>query len=167
MMSAGLITHAVLIALMLGVAIIDWRLMIIPDAINAAILAVGLTASFGFGQVSPVSAGAAMVLGGGLLLGVQAAFRARRGCEGLGTGDVKLMAAGGTWTGIEGLAPSLLIACLCALACLGCLRAAGIGFGREGRIPFGPFLGLGIVVSAVVPPGLGASWLDLLAWPPG
>lgn len=43
------------------------------------------------------------------------AWQARRGEDGIGLGDAKLLAAAGTWLGGWALAPIILIGSLCAL----------------------------------------------------
>ncbi|MDR7039566.1 leader peptidase (prepilin peptidase)/N-methyltransferase [Methylobacterium sp. BE186] len=163
-MSLGPESGALLVLLLLAgaAAASDIRAMIIPDAVNLLILATGLGASLLLGTVEPASALAGALLGGGLLLGVRTAFRSRRGYHGLGLGDVKFVAAAGTWTGLEGLAPMLLLASLTALAYMGGRRLLDPGFDTGRRIPFGPFLALGTAGIAVLQIGTGTSVLDLI-----
>ncbi|MER2263867.1 A24 family peptidase [Methylobacterium oxalidis] len=164
MLSAHPEAGALLILLLLAgaAAASDIRAMIIPDAVNLLILVTGLGASVILGTVEPVSALAGALLGGGLLLGVRWAFRARRGYHGLGLGDVKFVTAAATWIGLEGLAPMLLLASLSALAYMGGRRLLDAGFDTGGRIPFGPFLALGTAAVAALQIGSGTSVLDLI-----
>ncbi|MEA1833479.1 A24 family peptidase [Methylobacterium durans] len=164
MLSAAPEAGALLVLLLLAAtaAAVDIRAMIIPDAVNLMILVTGLSASLLLGTVEPASALAGALLGGGLLLGVRAAFRSRRGYHGLGLGDVKFVAAAGTWTGLEGLAPMLLAASLTALAYMGARRLLDPGFDTGRRIPFGPFLALGTAAVAALQIGSGTSVLDLI-----
>lgn len=152
-----------ILALLVGyAAIVDIRQFIIPDTVNVAIFSTGLTASFTIGHIEPLSAVLAVLLGGGILLAVQAGFRAYQGYDGLGTGDVKLVAAGATWTGLEGLAPTLLVACLMALAYISFRRILDAEFSTSARIPFGPFLAFGITVAAAPLMLNRTSWFELL-----
>jgi leader peptidase (prepilin peptidase)/N-methyltransferase len=70
-----------------------------------------------------------------------------RSYQGLGLGDVKLLAASGVWVGIAGVPVQLLVASLTALAAAGCLHIAGRTVTRQTRLPFGPFLALGLLVT--------------------
>jgi len=138
-----LIAPGVLLLLMLYVAVVDIKFMIIPDAVNAAIFLTGMAASLSLGIVNPLSALFACILGGGFLALIQVGFRAYRGYDGLGRGDVKFVAAAATWTGLEGVAPALLIASVSALAFVGGRQVLDRGLDMRRRIPFGPFLALG------------------------
>jgi leader peptidase (prepilin peptidase)/N-methyltransferase len=146
------ITHVaalgVLVALALLVAVIDIRSLIIPDGLNGAIFVTGLAASFLLGVVDPRSALLASAVAAALLALVQMLFRASRGYDGLGWGDVKFVAAAATWTGLEGFAPALLAASISALLCVLAMQTAAGSFDRYRRIPFGPFLALGTTVVA-------------------
>ena len=162
MTSADATALGILVLLVGRAAVVDIRRLIIPDTVNLAIFATGLAASLALGRVALVSALAAALLGGGTFLAVQAGFRAYRGFDGLGTGDVKFIAAGATWTGLEGLAPTLLVASLLALGYVGCRRSWHAGFDLGARIPFGPFLAVGVAVAAAAPICTGGSWFDLI-----
>jgi leader peptidase (prepilin peptidase)/N-methyltransferase len=143
-------------------AAVDIKSMIIPDAINLAIFGTGLTACFVLRFIEPVSALCGAILGGGLLLLVQVAFRAYRGSDGLGLGDVKFVAATASWTGAEGLPVALLAACAAALAYVIARRSFDTEFDSGRRIPFGPFLAFGAVAVATAQIWMGMSWVDFL-----
>src|SRR3712207_244342 len=96
--TASLAAVAVLCALTSYAAAVDIRSMRIPDRVNLAIFLTGLAASSVLGVVDLVSALAGAAVGGGCLLAVRQAFRSWRGYDGLGLGDVKFVAAAGTWT---------------------------------------------------------------------
>lgn len=143
-----LVPIGVLTALAFVAAIIDIRHFIIPDIVSIAIFASGLAASLLGAGIEPISALAGAIAGGALMWAVQAGFRLYRGYDGLGFGDVKFVAAGGAWTGMEGLSVALVIASVLALVVV-----LGRGFARgdhdrNRRIPFGPPLAAGIVIVA-------------------
>ncbi len=74
-------------------------------------------------------------------------FFSLRKYQGLGLGDVKLLAASGIWIGIAGVPVQLLVASLSALTAAAILRLAGCGVGRKTSLPFGPFLVLGLLTA--------------------
>jgi leader peptidase (prepilin peptidase)/N-methyltransferase len=90
----------------------------------------------------------AAVAGGGLLL-VSLLYRALRGRDGLGLGDVKLIAGLAAWLSLAQLAPLLLLASLLGLAHAGVERWRETRAGSAGpvaagprRVPFGACLAL-------------------------
>ncbi len=88
-------------------------------------------------------------------------YRAWRGRDGLGFGDVKLMAAIGALVGWQGVPFVLLFASLAGIVfvVIRALLARG-HFAPTERLPFGPFLCLsGWMVWAASATGWGASWL--------
>jgi leader peptidase (prepilin peptidase) / N-methyltransferase len=92
------------------------------------------------------------------LYAVAWSFKRYRGYAGLGLGDAKLFAAAGAWVGLESLAPVLLIASLLALAAAAVAHLAGVAIDRKTRLPFGPFLALGIWTVWLMAPTPGLGW---------
>jgi leader peptidase (prepilin peptidase)/N-methyltransferase len=151
-----------LLALAGYATMVDLQSMIIPDGVNLAIFVAGTATCFLVGPIAPVSGIAASVMGGGLMLGLELGFRAYRGYDGLGRGDVKFVAAAATWTGAEGLPVALFVACIAALAYVLGRRSMSARHDVCERIPFGPFLALGVVSVATLQLWSGLSWIDLL-----
>ena len=91
----------------------------------------------------------AMVAAAGLLLGVRAIYKAVRGRQGMGLGDVKMMAMIaaflGFWPAMLALFVGVVSCAAWALLLLARRRASGAS-----RLPLGSFLALGGLVSAVV-----------------
>jgi leader peptidase (prepilin peptidase)/N-methyltransferase len=91
-------------------------------------------------------AGAA--IGYGAAFAVREIYRFARGRNGLGLGDVKLLAAAGAWISWDGLPSVLFIASVTALAA--CLilwlldLRPRLRLGSDERIPFGIFLAIGL-----------------------
>jgi leader peptidase (prepilin peptidase) / N-methyltransferase len=121
----------VVAACLTGVLVFDARYLVIPDLY---VLLLALVAIFEIGRLGWIQAGLGAMLGGGLLLGVRALFMRLRGVEGLGLGDVKLMAALGGLVG-----PERVLWIVIAAAILGAVWIAVAGKGEAGRIvaPFG------------------------------
>lgn len=139
---ATVVFGAILVALLVALAAIDLQRMILPDPLNALLAAAGLGHAFWFEQLPEAMLGA--VFAGFLLWAVAAGYRRWRAVEGLGLGDVKLAAAGATWTGVAGVGPMLLAATAsCALVLLASAAREGRIDARQ-RFPFGPFLAFGV-----------------------
>lgn len=135
--------------LTLAAATIDLRHRIIPDRVNLALLVVGAGASALRGPTlsqigASLTAAAAAFL---LLWSLRAAYARLRGRTGLGLGDVKFIAAAAAWTGLAGLALMILVASLSALAAVGLAVLAGRRLDGASRLPFAPFLALGLHVA--------------------
>jgi leader peptidase (prepilin peptidase)/N-methyltransferase len=148
---------ATLAGLMLAIAVIDHRRMIIPDELNALAFIVGLIAA-GAGADAPPAIAILQPLVRATLMfalffGFRAGYRALRGLEGMGFGDVKLAAAAGMWLDWASLPIAVEIAALSALAAALCARLRCDGFDPKARLPFGVFFA----------PAIWVCWL-LIAW---
>lgn len=133
--------------LTLPIAWIDWRRRIIPNGLNLALLAAGLGLAawqdpdFVWLRVGEVA------VAFGLFWGVRALHARLRGRIGLGLGDVKFLAAATAWTGLAGLPFILLVASLSALLVVVLAR-----LDARTRLPFGPFLALGLHAALFLTP---------------
>jgi len=135
---------------LLALALADLRFFRLPDTLTAALALLGLAlmlAGDGTGwplwQDRLVAALLGAFAGGGAFLALRLGYRRVAGREGMGLGDVKLMAGIGAGLGVAALP---LVALLAAVSALGvaALRAwrRGRGLRRAGRVPFGAFLAL-------------------------
>lgn len=97
-----------------------------------------------------------ILMGGGFLWGVAEAYRRVKKIEGMGFGDIKMMAMVGAFVGWRYAWLTILLGSLLgALVGAGYIYAAGKG--RRYELPFGSFLGAGAIASTL--------WgRDLLAW---
>jgi leader peptidase (prepilin peptidase) / N-methyltransferase len=129
---------------MLAIAVIDWRLFIIPDELNALALTLGLLA-VGFDDrgaklTLALDAATRAATMAALFFAFRLAYRRLRGREGMGLGDVKLASVAGIWLDW----PSLPIAVeIAALAALGCVLSrhiqARLALDPLSKLPFGAF----------------------------
>lgn len=120
---------------------IDLDHMIIPDVISLNGVAVGLILSMaGFIPGMSFKGSLIGILFGGVILYVPAVvYEKVRGSEGLGGGDIKLLAMIGAFTGIKGVVFVLFLSSLCGtVAAL--ISIAAKGSSAKTPIPFGPFL---------------------------
>lgn len=161
-MSAALLAGAVLPALLpallplpltLPASWIDLRRRIIPDALNLALLALGLgVAAWRDGVPGSGIALAEAACAYALFATLRALHARLSGRIGLGLGDVKFIAAAAAWTGLAGLPVLILAASLSALAVVAGLALAGREVGRATALPFGPFLALGLHAALAIGP---------------
>jgi leader peptidase (prepilin peptidase) / N-methyltransferase len=162
------------------VSVIDLDHGIIPDVISLPGILLGLTVSAVVpGGVGLWDAFAGTLLGGGLLWALAALYRRAAGIEGLGLGDVKLLAMIGAVLGWQSLPAVLLVASLAGsiggLALIASHRGRtrarrvlhALGPGALARhlrrtpLPFGPFLALGALAALYVPQlALPWSWVS-------
>jgi len=87
-----------------------------------------------------------VVAGGGLLWGVGEAFKRLRGIEGMGFGDVKMMAMVGAFLGAPMALFTIMLGSILG-SVIGLVFMGFTGKSRDYELPFGTFLGVaGIVV---------------------
>lgn len=132
----------VLGAAMLAITVYDARSFRIPDFISLPMIPAGLLATYflGANNAALIEHSAYPVIAAAALYGLNVAFRRIRGRDGLGLGDVKLIAVAGTWTG-PGVAVVILIAAVTAIALvLVSAYREGRTVTRDYAIPFGVFL---------------------------
>lgn len=132
--------------------VIDLRHRILPDRITLSGIAIGLGASVVL-PPGPVSAFAGALVGGGLLWAISEGYFRLRGREGLGFGDVKMLAMIGAFLGWELTLLTLFVASLAGSAAGVALIVSRRG-GMQSALPFGTFLAIGALVAAVVGDGL-------------
>ena len=141
-----------------AIALIDIRHGIIPDSLNISIAALGLlkVAAAG-GLAAGAEAVTEAVITGIVFLLLRRLYLAWRKIDGLGLGDVKLLAASALWVGIAGIPMMLLISALTALASMGGLHIAGQAMTRQTSLPFGPFLAIGLLITIAAQQWLGTT----------
>jgi leader peptidase (prepilin peptidase)/N-methyltransferase len=154
-----------LLALTLSAAIVDLRRMIIPNQINLALGLSGLLVAALSPSWDLADAFLGLSAAGLSAFALRLAYRQFRGFEGLGLGDVKFIAAGGAWTGLEDFPVFLLLAALCGLAYVALRAMLRRPLGKGERIPFGPCLASGLIAVAASRILTGTSIYDLLLSP--
>jgi leader peptidase (prepilin peptidase)/N-methyltransferase len=126
---------------LLALAWIDWRHLILPDALTLPLVLLGLGATVWLDPEALADHAAAAALAYLLFRLIAWTYRRLRGRDGLGEGDAKLMAAAGAWVGITALSSVLLGGALLTLlaAVISALRSGG-GLSTTVRLPLGPGL---------------------------
>ena len=113
----------------------------LPDILTLPLLLAGLADAASAGGDAFIERGIGAVFGFVCLIAVAALYRRARDREGIGRGDVKLLAAGGAWIGWSGLPAAVLIASACALPVAFMRAKSATG---DKRLAFGPFLAMGV-----------------------
>jgi leader peptidase (prepilin peptidase) / N-methyltransferase len=127
--------------------VIDLQHRILPNVITLPGIAAGFAASL-FLPPGWLSSLIGIVAGGGILFAIAEAYYRLRGIEGLGMGDVKMLAMIGAVLGWPLMLLTLIFASFAgSLVGVG-LMASGRG-GMQAALPFGTFLALGALVAAV------------------
>jgi leader peptidase (prepilin peptidase)/N-methyltransferase len=158
------------------VSVIDLDFGIIPDVVSLPGILLGLTASAWVpGGVGLWDAALGALLGGGLFWALAAGYQRLAGVEGLGLGDVKLLAMIGAVLGWQSLPAVMLIGSIAGSLGGIAVMLSGRGRARARRVlrrlgpgalarhlrrtplPFGPFLALGALAALYVP-GLALPW---------
>jgi leader peptidase (prepilin peptidase)/N-methyltransferase len=128
---------------LLLLAIIDWRVQLLPDVLTLPLLAAGLAASYALAPETWADHLIGGVAGFVVLAAVAFVYRRLRRREGLGLGDAKLLAALGAWVSWQGLPTVLLWGSMLGLVFALVRAGMGRGLRWSDRIPFGVFLAAG------------------------
>jgi leader peptidase (prepilin peptidase)/N-methyltransferase len=135
----------VFVAALVVITFIDLDHQIIPDVISLPGIVVGFLAALAIPWLPWLDSLLGILLGGGSLFLVAAVYQWLTGQEGMGGGDVKLLAMIGAFLGWKAVLPVIF---------LGSLAGSLVGVplmlikrsGGKLAIPFGPFLALGAVI---------------------
>ena len=155
LLAARLLLCAALIVLF----VTDLRYRLLPDAVTLSGIGAGLAAAV---VVEPAWWDALLgaAAGGGLLLAVARTYALLRGEEGLGMGDIKMLAMIGAFLGWQLTFVALLLATLLGSAVGIGMLALGLA-DRRYPLPFGSFLAVGAVAATMLGEPLIAWYLTL------
>lgn len=135
---------------LLVASFIDFAEYILPDPITLGGTAAALVCAPLFLGIPLFDSALGAILGSGLFWALQVGYRLLRKDEGMGTGDIKLMALLGALNGWQALPFTILAGALSALAAsLFYLRRTDAQ-GMKTAVPFGPFLTLGGLLAPLV-----------------
>lgn len=131
---------------------IDIRRRIIPDSLTLLVAAGGFLHLAQEGWPAFIAGVEAVVAVGAGLLCVKLCFKRLRGHEGLGLGDVKLLAASALWVGAFGISWMILVASVSGLVTFLVIRMLNPSLDRTARLPFGPHIALGLFIVVLLQP---------------
>ena len=153
-----------LAARLVAITFIDLDHQIIPDVISLPGIVVGFLCSFLLPWVSWSDSLLGILLGGGSLYLVAAGYSLLTGKEGMGGGDIKLLAMIGAFLGWKAILPivffSSVFGTLVGVPLMLVKRADG-----KLAIPFGPFLSAGAIVYLLWGPLIVRWYLDFFRTP--
>ena len=129
-------------ATLVTISFIDLDHKIIPDILSLPGIVAGWGASFFPWSVFWLDSLIGTMAGGGSLFLVAFIYERITGREGMGGGDIKLLAMIGAWMGWRPLPLIVLVSSLTG-AVIGAVFILFAGKGYRFKIPFGPFLSLG------------------------
>jgi len=133
------------IATLIVVAFIDLDHRIIPDTISLPGIPLFFLAAFAVPDITWQARALGILAGGGSLFAVAWGYQLLTGREGMGGGDIKLLAMIGAFIGWQGILFTLFSASAIGTIA-GLLAMARSGKGMKLAIPFGPFLALGAII---------------------
>lgn len=136
--------HFAFVAALIAVIFIDIDHQIIPDVITYPGIAVGFVSSFLVPGVNYRDSFLGIVLGGGILYLVALAYLLVTKRDGMGGGDIKLLAMIGAFLGWKSLPITILSSSLLG-SMVGLAAMLRTGADTKMAIPFGPFLSLGAI----------------------
>lgn len=148
-----LIKYLILTPMLLSVFVIDSKLQIIPNRLTLTIFETGLIIAFLYGLSNiaiTINMLFGMLAGGGIFLIIALISKLIFGKEGVGLGDVKLMAGLGLYFGLTNIAIISVISFLMAAVVSIILLIVKIKKPNE-NISFGPFIVIASVISILVP----------------
>jgi leader peptidase (prepilin peptidase)/N-methyltransferase len=161
---------AAIVSMTLVLIFIDLDIQILPDVIDLPGMVIGIAiGTLHLGVLYPTMILSQSLLdsligaaaGAGVLLAIGLAYRLVRRVEGMGLGDVKMMAMIGACIGWTWIFPLLLISSI-AGAVVGLAVASRSDRGMQVPLPFGVFLGLALLAIMFFGPVLERWYLWLL-----
>ena len=132
-------------AALLVIIFIDIHHQIIPDIISLPGIILGFLFSFINISVTWQSSLIGLLLGGGVLYTIAFLYSVLRKQDGMGGGDIKLLAMIGAWLGWQSL-PFVILVSSASGSIIGLIAMKWQKKGGSTRIPFGPFLSFAALV---------------------
>lgn len=133
------------ISSLLVITFIDIDHKIIPDIITLSGIPIGIVASFALPTVTLKDSLLGFLIGGGSLWFVAAGYSLITHKDGMGGGDIKLLAMIGTFIGWKGVILTIFTSSIIG-TCVGIILILIKGKNLKFAIPFGPFLSIGAIL---------------------
>jgi leader peptidase (prepilin peptidase)/N-methyltransferase len=143
-----LVSRLLLVCILIVLFGIDLEHQILPNSITLPGIVIGLL----FSLIAPPGIRDALIgaiLGGGILYAIAAGYYLWRREEGMGMGDVKMLAMLGAFLGWKAVLVTLVLASFSG-AVIGVAMMAGQRGGMKYALPFGTFLAIGAITAMFV-----------------
>lgn len=142
-------------AVLIAISFIDYDFQIIPDILSIGGMVAGLIISFVRPGFRVLDAIYGVLIGGGVLFVIAYGYQLITKREGMGGGDIKLLAMIGAFSGFKGVIFSLIGGSVVGtLVGIPLMLMKGREEGTRYAIPFGPFLSLCAVLYLFWGPGV-------------
>ena len=145
-LSLSYLFYFLFVAALIVITVIDLYHQIIPDVISLPGIGVGLIASLLIPEITLFNSLFGILLGGGSLFLVATLYHWLFKREGMGGGDVKLLAMIGAFLGWKAVLLTILLSSLVG-SITGIIVMLSKGKDFKYAIPFGPFLSFGAVIA--------------------
>jgi leader peptidase (prepilin peptidase)/N-methyltransferase len=149
--SLELVVELAFVVAMIALIFIDYDHQILPDSITLSGLVLGLVLAWPRDAISVIDAVKGAALGGGLLFAVSEVYLRVKNVEGMGFGDVKMMAMVGAFVGWKGVLLTLFLGSFVG-SVVGVIVIAMSGGDMKTKLPFGTFLGMGAIATIYAGP---------------
>jgi leader peptidase (prepilin peptidase) / N-methyltransferase len=161
--SFAFILYFLFFAALLVIIFIDFHHQIIPDRISLPGIVIGFVGSFFNDQVTWQQSGLGILMGGGILYAVAYGYYILTRREGMGGGDIKLLAMIGAFLGWQSLL-FVIFSSSVAGSVVGIAAMSKQKKGGQTRIPYGPFLALGAMTYLIFNRQISEIWNMYLAF---
>lgn len=152
-----LVAGLALAAVLVGIIVVDFRRMTIPDPLNLALAASGLSFQM---LTDPGTVPLQLMFAATTILvfwTIRRGHLALTGRIGLGLGDVKMFGASALWISPLLLPVLIFVASASALLFVGGRVIANGPMAARSRMPFGPFIALGLGCAWILEQTLGSN----------
>lgn len=141
-----LAVRLVFAAMLVALFFIDLEHQLLPDAITWPGIVIGLVASVWL-PPGPMASAIGAAIGAAILLAIRWGWKRATGVDGMGLGDVKMLAMIGAFLGWQSVWLVLFVASLAGAIVGVSMAAAGSG-SMKSRLPFGTFLAVAAFVAS-------------------
>ncbi|MCP4714792.1 MAG: prepilin peptidase [Deltaproteobacteria bacterium] len=159
-LSSDFLISATVTAALIVITVIDLQHQIIPDVISLPGIPICFLCSFVVSWTTPLQSLLGILCGGGVLFLFAWGYQRATGKDGMGGGDIKLLAMIGALLGWKGALTSLILAS-CIGSIIGIILIIAKGKNMKYAIPFGPFLATGAVCALMYGEQLISFYLNL------
>ena len=149
------------IATLLVITFIDIDHRIIPDVISLPGIPLGFLSSLTILQINWMDSILGIIAGGGSLLLIAWGYQIVTAKDGMGGGDIKLLAMIGAFLGWKGVFFTIMASSLIGTM-IGIILMLWQGQGIKMAVPFGPFLAMGALIYLFIGPQLIEWYFNLL-----